>query len=366
MAGDYQQASPERYVERPPRPATGWEFMRPLVPKGYVCYRADQPIRADGRLADPAWEAAPWTDAFVDIEGDRRPAPRFETRAKMLWDDDFFYVAARMEGPHVWGALTEHNARIYQDNDFEVFIDPDGDNHHYYEFEVNALNTIWELTMEQPYKDGGGPAHFGTNLKGLKSAAHIEGTLNAPHDEDTAWTVEVAIPWEGLAAYSPRPVPPRHGEQWRVNFSCVQWQHTIEGNTYRKVEGVAEDNWVWSPQGVIDMHRPERWGYVQFSTAAPGTDTFTPDPLLPARDLLMEVSYRQRRHEEDNDNWAATFEALEMAPEARADGSVRLADLHGTPEGFQATAQARRTAGSEAVLLHVNQHARLWEGQMPE
>ena len=25
-----------------------------------------------------------------------------------------------------------------------------------------------------------------------------------------------------------------------------------------------EDNWVWSPQGLVDMHVPERWGVVQF------------------------------------------------------------------------------------------------------
>ena len=26
-----------------------------------------------------------------------------------------------------------------------------------------------------------------------------------------------------------------------------------------------EDNWVWSPQGEIAMHLPERWGFLQFS-----------------------------------------------------------------------------------------------------
>ena len=25
-----------------------------------------------------------------------------------------------------------------------------------------------------------------------------------------------------------------------------------------------EDNWVWSPQGVINMHIPERWGRLVF------------------------------------------------------------------------------------------------------
>ena len=50
---------------------------------------------------------------------------------------------------------TKKNQVIFHDNDFEVFIDPDGDNHNYYEFEMNALNTMWELTLVKPYRDGG-------------------------------------------------------------------------------------------------------------------------------------------------------------------------------------------------------------------
>jgi hypothetical protein len=45
-------------------------------PKGYVCHRAETPIKLDGALNDPAWEVAAWTDAFVDIEGDKQPKPR--------------------------------------------------------------------------------------------------------------------------------------------------------------------------------------------------------------------------------------------------------------------------------------------------
>jgi hypothetical protein len=62
-----------------------------------------------------------------------------------------------------------------------------------------------------------------------------------------------------------------------------------------------EENWVWSPQDVIDMHRPERWGYLQFSAAAPGSDPLRLDPTAPARHLLHRVYeaqntfYRQHR-----------------------------------------------------------------------
>src|SRR5690606_80496 len=137
--------------------------------------RAGGAIEIDGKLGEKDWEAAPWTDLFVDIEGDRKPRPRFETRAKMLWDDAYFYVAATLKEPHVWATLTEHDSVIFHDHDFEVFIDPDGDNHNYYEIEINALNTEWDLLLKKPYRDGG-PALNEWEIPGLKKAVAIEGT----------------------------------------------------------------------------------------------------------------------------------------------------------------------------------------------
>ena len=116
-------------------------------PKGYVCYRASRPPVIDGKLDEPAWRSAPWTDHFVDIEGDFKPPPRFKTRVKMLWDHLHFYIGAELEEPHVWATLTQRDSVIFHDNDFEVFIDPDGDNHNYYELEINALNSVWDLRL---------------------------------------------------------------------------------------------------------------------------------------------------------------------------------------------------------------------------
>src|SRR5262245_5882162 len=106
-------------------------------PRGYVCYRAPSPVTIDGKLDDAAWKAAPWSDDFVDIEGDKQPKPRHRTRMKMLWDDEALYIASELDEPHVWGTLTDHDAVIFQDPDFEVFLDPDGDSHLYAELELN-------------------------------------------------------------------------------------------------------------------------------------------------------------------------------------------------------------------------------------
>jgi Carbohydrate family 9 binding domain-like len=81
--------------------------------RSYDCLRAPTPVQIDGRLDDPAWSRAPWTADFVDIEGKDKPAPRFRTRVKMLWDDRYFYVGAWLEEPHVWGTLVAAGARKY-------------------------------------------------------------------------------------------------------------------------------------------------------------------------------------------------------------------------------------------------------------
>ena len=303
-------------------------------PKGYACGRAKAPIVVDGKLDDEAWREAPWTDDFVDIEGDVKPAPRFRTRAKMTWDDTYFYIAAELLEPHVWGTLTKHDSVIFHDNDFEVFIDPDGDNHEYYELEINALNTEWDLLLEKPYRDGG-PAVDAWEIPGLKTATRVNGKLNDPNELDESWTVELAIPWKALEARAHQPIPPKDGDRWRVNFSRVEWEHLIDSGTYKKVPKKPEANWVWSPQGAIDMHRPERWGYVQFFNDPPGKATFRPDPARFARDRLMTIYHAQKAYKKNKSSWAKSLNDLGFADLPPIPGLGPLT-IRATPEGFEA------------------------------
>ncbi|HTO93055.1 MAG TPA: family 20 glycosylhydrolase, partial [Bacteroidota bacterium] len=285
-------------------------------PKGYVACRAAAPLTIDGRLDEPSWQSAPWTENFVDIEGDIRPIPRYRTRAKMLWDDTYLYIGAEVDDPHVWATLTKRDTVIFYDNDFEVFIDPNGDSHEYYEFEMNALNTVWDLFLPKPYKDSGS-AVDSWNIDGLKTAVHVRGTINNPADTDSGWTAEIAMPWTALGRYAHRPAPPHDGDQWRINFSRVEWLTDIVQGKYMKVPGRREDNWVWSPQWVVDMHRPERWGYLQFSAQPPGTVSFVPDPAWSVRCLLHEVYYAQRAFRDSAHHWAGSLDELHVGPDVR-------------------------------------------------
>lgn len=318
-----------------------------FLPRGYVCLRTKQPPEIDGKLDDAGWQAAPWSEDFVDIEGAKKPAPAHRTRMKMLWDDKALYIAAELVEPHVWATLQKHDSVIFHDPDFEVFLDPDGDNHVYGELELNALNTTWDLLLTKPYRDGGRAVNA-WEITGLQTAVHVTGTLNNPGDNDIGWTVEIAWPWEGLKELTTATVPPQDGTAYRINFSRVEWDTNIVAGKYVKVEKRPEHNWVWSPQGAIDMHRPERWGYVQFSTQTAGPVPFVPDPDLAVKDTLHEVYYAQRAYHKKHGTFAKTLDALGL--------KAGKAELETTRHGFEA-----RLAGKRPWVIGPD--SRLWSEQ---
>lgn len=237
------------------------------IPKTYTAFKIPTPIQVDGK-AENVWQNAPWTDYFQDIEGDVRPAPYFDTRVKMLWDDDYIYFYAELEEEHIWGDITERDAVIFHNNDFEIFILPNELQPYYSEFEVNALGTLWELFLARPYRRNG-PVLDRWDVNGTQIGIDIRGSLNDPSDIDTSWSVEMAIPLQAITRID-RGSEIIEGSMWRINFSRVQWQHVIEDGKYtRKTDDqgnrLPENNWVWSQQSAIDMHRPENWGYLYFS-----------------------------------------------------------------------------------------------------
>ncbi len=287
-------------------------------PETYVCYRNDKQMRIDGNILDEQWGLVPWTNYFIDIEGSSKQNPYYNTRVKMLWDDLYFYIAAELKEEHVWGKIKVRDEVIYHDNDFEIFIDPDNDTHNYYELEVNALNTVWDLFLQKPYRDGSQVAMTDWDMKGLKTGVQVQGSINDPTDLDSSWTVEVAIPWSIFKEFSTTQIPPAENDQWRVNFSRVQWDTEIDNGKYVVAKDpisnkkFPEYNWVWSPQGIIAMHYPEMWGYVQFSfkVATYGEDKFIKDEDEEVRWLLRELYYKQKTYQINHKKFADDLSKL--------------------------------------------------------
>lgn len=309
----------------------------PFAPLSYSCPLVAEPPLVDGRLDDPAWNEATWSADFQDIEGDLRPAPFHRTRMKLVWDKHALYIGAELEEAHLWATYDQRDMVIYHENDFEVFIDPDGDNHDYFELEINALGTEWDLYLTRPYRDSGDALdHW--DMRGLTSAIGLSGTLNDPGDRDEGWIVELAIPWNALRQGGHRTMPPEPGDRWRINFSRVQYHLDHDGGVYtrrRDESGNAlpEFNWVWSPQGLIAMHYPERWGVVEFSTRARAFDPLQDSALL-AGEVLMQLYYSQRELQEHSGSFATSTAGLNDVPSMPDGWSTPV--IHGWKSGFVA------------------------------
>ncbi|MDR2632604.1 MAG: carbohydrate-binding family 9-like protein [Treponema sp.] len=255
----------------------------------YTCRSIKEPLTIDGNLDKAVWKAAEKSEPFVDMVSGE---PGFlETRMAGLWDRENLYIAFWISEPLVRASLRERDSFIWLDNDVEVFFDGEDC---YYEFEINALNTVYEVLFiyQDALQRGGrfdrqgfdlysrkvdvlggfqdasrfGRHHRGKrwafmdyDFPGLQSAVQVAGTLNDPFTRDTGWTVELAFPWKGMEQlYTQRRFPPAPGESLRAAF--FRFEHLY----YHGKAPAEAIGWALNEHGVYDSHIPERFSYLHF------------------------------------------------------------------------------------------------------
>lgn len=258
-------------------------------------HRASEPIVVDGNLDKAAWKNAPRSPRFVDMVSGE-PAV-YETRLATQWDDTHFYAAYWVEEPQVKATLKERDSFIWIDNDVELFV---GGDDCYYELEINAYNTVYEVffVWQDALKKGGrfdrpefdlyeqnvdilggfqDASRWGKHprgrrwafmdfdLAGLQTAVKVDGNINDPTTIDRGWTVEVALPWKSLALlFDGRVLPPKEGETMRFDFSRFEALR-LHG---KPVD--ANPGWSLNHHGVYDSHVPECFSVVHFSEKEAG------------------------------------------------------------------------------------------------
>jgi hypothetical protein len=253
----------------------------------YSACRVETPPVIDGKLDEACWQRAPRSPRFADLVNGS--AAVHNTQAAVLWDDANLYVGYWIGEPFLQASLTERDSLIYEDNDVELFV---AGQDAYYELEINAFGTLYEVFFIwddadkragynrwpefqpgvpgarpfpgvgfQPHPRGGRTGYWNWDFPGLRSAVHVDGTLNDHRDRDRGWSVELALPWSGfeaLAAADGRSLPPRAGDLWRMDFSRF--------NQYKAAPpAIDSGGWAWSPHGVWDSHVPELFVQVEFS-----------------------------------------------------------------------------------------------------
>jgi hypothetical protein len=224
----------------------------------YTVERTESPLQIDGKLNEPAWDKALLTGTFV-IHSSGAPT-MFPTQAKMLWDDQYLYIAFIMTDKDVWGEMTSWapgDKCLCGEEVAEVFIDPDGDGLNYIEVEINPLKTVMDLVMSKEYA-AGGKADLTWKFDGLVVGVWVDGTLNDLNDTDTKWVCELALPFKTMAFCAPSMnFPPKNGVTWRLNLYRYDY-----GRTGKKITELSAWNMTDNKRG---FHAPDRFGRIIFA-----------------------------------------------------------------------------------------------------
>jgi hypothetical protein len=236
----------------------------------YVVHRTPGPIDVDGRLDDDAWKLAARTGNWRWL--DTSQPGRLETYAQMCWDDEFLYFAFHAVDPDIWATMQIRDEPVFVEEDFEIFLDPDGDEFNYYEWQINPLGTLYDVIWDRPPQTPGKASRgiHSFDLTPMLTGYQVHGTVWQRDDVDSSWTAEAALSWQGLSQIPGRfRTPPRSGDAWRLGFSRVEaprppyWQA----------------DWTWPTHGEYNMHIGQRDGYVQFTTVELGARQAVPQPI---------------------------------------------------------------------------------------
>ncbi len=203
------------------------------------------PPKIDGKLNDQVWQSAVPVSLKENRSGQTVQDPLLATTVMVCHDDSTLYIAFRCNDPDIWTTFTERDQHLWEEEAVEVFIDVDDFPDNYVEIEVSPANVLFDSYITDPNHIDV-PKTARLDLKGIRTAVQVEGTLNQRDDKDTVWTVEIALPFEDLIT---------------EHTNAITDQTEIKINFYRldSNKGMPRGAYSWSPTEK-SFHKPSVFG----------------------------------------------------------------------------------------------------------
>lgn len=211
-------------------------------------YTSRSPI-IDGTENDSIWQQIIPIVLKDNRSGNEAQESELQTYIKACYDDSTLYFFFLCNDPDIWTSFTQRDEHLWENEAVEVFIDVDDVPETYVEIEVSPANVLFDSYIVDTVNiDVAKTALF--NLKGIRTAVAVSGTLNERDDKDDNWTVEIAIPFADLA---------------NENIKQVTTATEIRVNFYRLDEnqGMERISYAWSPTGGR-FHKPAYFGNLTF------------------------------------------------------------------------------------------------------
>ena len=203
----------------------------------------------DGQLDESAWDRGEQTSMWGDANSGEAQA--LESWGKLLWDDQYLYVAMHSEDPDIWSTITARDGELWNEEVMELYVDGNSNGRDYLEFQINPLNTIFDAQFTD-IRQPEWPIAAQFTLEGMESMVSIDGTVNERGDRDRSWTVEMRIPLASLPSLPN--VPPQPQDLVRVNFYRYDRSGSENEASY----------FAWSPVGGGSWHQPDKFGEATF------------------------------------------------------------------------------------------------------
>jgi hypothetical protein len=185
------------------------EVFSPITPrKEFQPLKIERTIKADGYLDEVEWSNAPTTSLEFQVEPFQGNKATFSSRVKMLYNQQFLYVAAILKdtiGKNGYRAPNLKRDYTFVENDlFGIAIDGFNDKRNALVLQSNAYGAQRDLLA---FDD----RQFDIDWDGLYRVR--------THRSDSAWVAEFAIPWQTLR------YPKTDGtkaQDWGINFFRVR------------------------------------------------------------------------------------------------------------------------------------------------
>lgn len=204
----------------------------------------------DGIENDAIWQQITPIVLKENSSGNEVQERGLQTQVKACYDDSNLYFLFVCNDPDIWTSFTQRDEFLWENDAVEIFIDVDDVPETYVEIEVSPANILFDSYIVDPiHIDVPETALF--NLKGIRTAVTVSGTLNERDDNDDHWTVEIEIPFADLV---------------NENIKEVTTETEIRINFYRLDEnkGMKRKAYAWSPTGAR-FHKPSAFGNLTFN-----------------------------------------------------------------------------------------------------
>jgi len=216
-------------------------------PAKYQIRRAAGPILIDARLEEKAWQQAPPVGPFHFnwwTAGEQEP-----TVARMVWDDEYLYVAYYCHDRHISASVTVRHGPVSKDDCVEIFLSPNpGKIKNYYTFEINAIGTMLNRCRTDWWK---GPPTWEPDSVRYRTTHQALARKEEASGEES-WVVELAIPFRNFSRDAVH-TPPQPGDRWRLNLNRLGGKTNPQSSTWSPI-----------PPPARTFHTPEAFGWVVF------------------------------------------------------------------------------------------------------